>query len=147
MKEIIYKNINKYKVFLKYIVSAGISFFLDLILFSIFSFLLMKYIDAYAIILATIFARIMSSFINYLLNGNVVFKSNKKTVQNNTLIKYYILVVIQMCVSSLSVYFIYLITNFNETLIKIPVDVILFVVNYFIQKKFIFIERKNHEKN
>ena len=107
----------------------------------------MKYIDAYAIILATIFARIMSSFINYLLNGNVVFKSNKKTVQNNTLIKYYILVVIQMCVSSLSVYFIYLITNFNETLIKIPVDVILFVVNYFKQKKFIFIERKNHEKN
>ncbi len=147
MKEIIYNNINKYKVFLKYIVSAGISFFLDLILFSIFSFLLMKYIDSYAIILATIFARIMSSFINYLLNGNVVFKSNKKTVQNNTLIKYYILVVIQMCVSSLSVYFIYLITNFNETLIKIPVDVILFVVNYFIQKKFIFIERKNHEKN
>lgn len=141
MKEIICKLYNKYKVFLKYIFSAGLSFVIDLVLFSIFSLVLKQYISAYAIILSTFIARVISSFINYLLNGNMVFRSNNKVVENSTLIKYYILVVVQMCVSSFSVYFIYLLTHFNETLIKIPVDVLIFVVNYFVQKKFIFVRK------
>ena len=146
MKEIICKLFDKYKVFLKYIFSAGLSFVIDLALFSIFSLLLKQYIDAYAIILSTFFARAISSFINYLLNGNMVFRSNNKAIENVTLVKYYILVVVQMCVSSLSVYFIYLLTNINETLIKIPVDVLIFIVNYFVQKKFIFVRKDNYEK-
>ena len=133
MKEIICKLYNKYKVFLKYIFSAGLSFVIDLVLFSIFSLVLKQYISAYAIILSTFIARVISSFINYLLNGNMVFRSNNKVVENSTLIKYYILVVVQMCV--------YLLTHFNETLIKIPVDVLIFVVNYFVQKKFIFVRK------
>ena len=76
----------------------------------------------------------------------MVFRSNNKAVENVTLVKYYILVVVQMCVSSLSVYFIYLLTNINETLIKIPVDVLIFIVNYFVQKKFIFVRKDNYEK-
>ena len=146
MKEIICKLFDKYKIFLMYIFSAGLSFVIDLVLFSIFSLLLKQYIYAYAIILSTFFARAISSFINYLLNGNMVFRSNNKAVENVTLVKYYILVVVQMCVSSLSVYFIYLLTNINETLIKIPVDVLIFIVNYFVQKKFIFVRKDNYEK-
>ena len=65
--------IKKYKVFLKYIVSAGISFVLDLSLFTVFSILLKGNKVVNYILIATILARIISSLINYLLNRNSVF--------------------------------------------------------------------------
>ena len=146
MIEIICKNYKKYKIFIKYLFSAGISFAIDIVLFSIFSFLLKEYFETYFVVLATIFARILSSFVNYLLNGNVVFQSNKKAIENKNLVKYYTLAALQMFASLLSVQCLYLLTNFNETLIKIPVDVIIFVINYFVQKKFIFVKKEIYEK-
>ena len=130
--------IKKYKVFLKYIVSAGISFVLDLSLFTVFSILLKGNKVVNYILIATILARIISSLINYLLNRNSVFKKNDKVMDANTLIKYYVLVVIQMFVSATLVSLIYDATNIYETVIKIPIEIILFLVNYFVQKKFIF---------
>ncbi len=130
--------IKKYKVFLKYIVSAGISFVLDLSLFTVFSILLKGNKVVNYILIATILARIISSLINYLLNRNSVFKKNDKVMDANTLIKYYVLVVIQMFVSATLVSLIYDATNIYETVIKIPIEIILFMVNYFVQKKFIF---------
>lgn len=130
--------IKKYKVFLKYIVSAGISFVLDLSLFTVFSILLKGNKVVNYILIATILARIISSLINYLLNRNSVFKKNDKVMDANTLIKYYVLVVIQMFVSATLVALIYDATNIYETVIKIPIEIILFMVNYFVQKKFIF---------
>ena len=47
-----------------------------------------------------------------------------------------------MIVSSFTVYAIYEATKINETLIKIPVECVLFVINYFIQKMFIFTDKK-----
>ena len=64
-------------VFIKYLFSSGISFVLDLTLFTIFKFILKNNVGAY-ILLATIIARVISSFINYLLNRNAVFKSGEK---------------------------------------------------------------------
>lgn len=130
--------IKKYKVFLKYIVSAGISFVLDLSFFTVFSILLKGNKVVNYILIATILARIISSLINYLLNRNSVFKKNDKVMDANTLIKYYVLVVIQMFVSATLVALIYDATNIYETVIKIPIEIILFMVNYFVQKKFIF---------
>ncbi len=130
--------IKKYQVFIKYIFSAGISFAIDLILFSIFSFLLRNYLDDQAILLATVLARIISSFINYFLNRNAVFKNNKNKFDLITLIKYYALVVVQMFVSATLVYNLYKAIHIYETLIKIPVEIVLFLINYIIQKIFIF---------
>ena len=97
-----------------------------------------------AIILSTILARIISSLINYYLNRNKVFNSQEdKKMDKVTLIKYYLLVIIQMLVSSYSVSIIYSLTKINETLIKIPVECVLFVVNFFVQKLFIFNKEKN----
>ena len=82
---------------------------------------------------------------NYYLNRNAVFKMSDSKFDKKTLIKYYILVLIQMFVSGQSVYFIHKMININATLIKIPVDVILFVINYFsnahLYKKTIKIKR------
>lgn len=139
--------INKYKTFIKYIFSAGISFLLDLTLFTIFNAILKGILETKAIIVATISARVISSFINYHLNRNRVFASNKdgSKIDSSSFVKYVTLVIIQMLVSSFSVYALYNMTHINETLIKIPVECVLFLVNYFVQKLFIF-KKDSREK-
>jgi len=134
--------IKKHFVFIKYIFSAGISFVLDLSLFTLFSFLLKQSIGNSGIFVATILARIISSFINYLINRNTVFNNNGSGMDRVTLIKYYTLVVIQMFVSATAVSALYNAFSIYEVFIKIPVEVVLFLINYFVQKKFIFNDKK-----
>lgn len=131
--------VKKYEMFIKYIFVAGISFVIDIVFFSLFKFIFIG-----NIIVATILARVISSFINYLLNKDKVFKSNEKN--SKTIIKYYVLVVIQMLVSAFAVDNLYKLIHINATLIKIPVEFILFVCNYLIQKILIF-KRGNHENS
>ncbi len=130
------KLLNKYETFLKYILVAGISFVIDATLFYIFNTLCL--LD---IILATIIARCISSFINYLLNRDKVFKSNVSKAES--LLKYYGLVVVQMMVSALVVKGLSKIIPVNPVFIKVPVEFILFICNYLIQKIFIFKRGKN----
>lgn len=139
MIEFIKKTYKKYETFLKYIFVAGISFVIDILFFNIFNNLI-----SLSIILSTICARVISSFINYLLNRDKVFKSDENKLK--TVIKYYILVIIQMSVSALFVDNLYKLIKINPTIIKIPVEFTLFICNYIIQKVLIF-KKGNHEKN
>lgn len=125
--------IKKYETFIKYIFVAGISFVIDIILFTIFNSLL-NFKER--ILIATILARVISSFINYLLNREKVFKSSEGKVK--TAVKYYLLVVIQMFVSAFLVDTLYNLLKINATLIKAPVEFFLFICNYLIQKILIF---------
>lgn len=118
----------------KYIFSAGGSFVLDLFLFTIFNYLL-KNVIVISIILATVLARIISSFYNYFVNSRFVFKNHSKY----SVIQYYILVIVQMILSAVSVNLISkVLTEINVTIIKFFVDVIIFIINYIIQRNFIF---------
>ncbi len=130
----------KYKTFIKYIFSAGISFAIDLTLFTIFNLLFKNFIKDYSIIAATICARVISSVINYHMNRNAVFKKgDDRLADGKSFAQFAGLVVIQMCVSAGSVFGLHrLLPKINETLIKIPVECVLFLVNYFVQKVFIF---------
>lgn len=123
------------RVFIKYFFSAGISFAVDIILFAFFDLILVSLIGDFAIILATILARIISSLFNYYLNSRHVFKKYNK----RSIFKYYALVVIQMCVSASSVYILNLVfKSIYDFIIKIVVDIIIFIINYFVQRRFIF---------
>ena len=82
-------------------------------------------------------ARVISSLVNYFINRNKVFKNNENKMDVKTLIRYYLLVIIQMLVSATVVTSIYKSVHIYETLIKIPVEIVLFMVNYFVQKKFL----------
>ena len=126
-------SITIYLLFLKYIVVSLLSFILDISLFGIFKAF------KFTIINATIIARILSSILNYTLNKNKVFKSfNKKS-----LIKYYILVIIQMFISGYSVKFLHKIfVNKNVIFLKIIIDLIIFIVNYYIQREWVFKRRE-----
>ena len=117
-------------IIFKYIISSGLSFIIDISIFWLINNLFKN------IILATIFARIVSSLVNYMINRNVVFKSNES--RRKTVIQYYTLVLVQMLISAFSVDFIYTITKFAPIFIKIVVDSIIFVVNFLIQKYLIF---------
>jgi len=133
------KLVKQYYTFIKYIISALLSFFIDLGIFTIISKLLSFIIGDIAIIIGTIIARIISSLVNYLLNKNKVFNhDNGKSIDRSTLIKYYSLVVIQMFVSAFSVWITHKLIHIDVTIIKIIVDGLIFIVNYFVQKKYIF---------
>ena len=136
------KIIKKYETFLKYITVSIISFIIDIAFFNIILYVFIN-IDN-KIIISTIIARIISSLINYLLNKNKVFNSKEKVF--NTIIKYYGLVIIQMLISAFMVNFIYSKVSINPTIIKIPVEFIIFICNYLIQKVFIFKKDKNENK-
>ena len=123
--------------FFRYLLSAVSSFVIDIVLFHLFCLVFKPVTSLFYITIATVLARIVSSIYNYTLNHKFVFKSKEK--QNVTAVKYLILLVTQMFVSSFTVTVLSkLLVNISETIIKTFVDGILFIINYIIQKKFIF---------
>ena len=123
------------KTILKYIISAGMSFVIDISLFTLFNAGFYNALGNISIIVSTILARILSSLFNYIITSRVVFKKWNRL----SIIKYYVLVVTQMFVSAISVYGLnFIFINIEDTYIKICVDVIIFIVNYIVQKKLIF---------
>ena len=128
------KNKDEFIRIIKYVFSAGLSFVFDLLLFHMFNNLFLANFKL-KIILSTIIARIISSLYNYFINAKFVFENNNKS----SFFKYYVLVIIQMFVSAFSVYLIScLLKNINDSIIKFCVDIIIFVVNYIVQKKVVF---------
>ncbi len=128
---------------IKFLFSSGTSFLLDLILFTIFNYFLKNTFKLEAIFIATIFARILSSLYNYFLNSRFVFKNFTKT----SIFKYYILVILQMMISASLVYFINKYVKFlNPTIIKFNIEIILFLINYFVQNNFIFINKRDNKR-
>ncbi len=134
------KLINKYQIFIKYVFSSGFSFLLDLTLFSLF--LLVFCSSNHKIIIASFLARAISSFFNYLINKNAVFKNNKDP---KTIFNYYFLVIINITLSSLLVSQISTYLKIFPTIIKGIIDIFIFIANYFIQKNIIF--NKNKKDN
>ena len=131
-----------YKLFFKYMISSASSFYIDIILFSNFLKILPNIQLAKGIItaevIATIIARIISSIFNFTINSKVVYKNSSK----ETLLKYFILVIIQMLISAFSVSELVKIFMINstviKTIIKTIVDIIIFIINFIIQREFIF---------
>lgn len=125
-----------YKLFAKYIFSSLSAFVIDIILFSIFInlFTNINLDDKTKILLATISARIISSLYNFKINAKMVFKNMTKS----SYIKYAILVVIQMFVSAFGVAYFSKIIGIDLTGVKIIVDMVIFMVNFVVQREFVF---------
>ena len=130
-------SISIYKLFFKYILSAASSFILDVILFTIFYKLLDNSNSAF---IATVMARIISSLYNFFVNSKLVFKN----MSRSSFIKYVLLVIIQMFVSACSVNYFGRLLPINILVIKIAVDTIIFVVNFIVQREFVFKDRKKN---
>lgn len=122
--------------FLKYSLVSIISFVIDVILFKIFFNIFERFTNNGLIVLATILARIVSSFVNFILNKKFSFNNDNKI--SKTIIKYYTLCIIQMLTSGILVSLIYNLLGTSEVVIKIIVDTVLFFINYRIQRNWIF---------
>lgn len=122
-------------VFLKYLFSSLSSFLLDIGLFQLFCFFFAG-LPGY-IFMSTASARILSAAYNYLINYKVVFKSEKSHV--SSLPKYTLLAFIQMGLSAILVHaFVTLLPGAPEFLYKMPVDVCLFILSFYVQRRFVY---------
>lgn len=143
-------SIRVYKFIFAYFISSMISFAADISLFYIFTKLLTGVLGGITETVATVGARIISSFINYSINKNKVF--GKKSANTSTLLKYYRLAIPQMIVSALSVNILSAIFGAEAgaaTVIKMVVDTILFFVSYRIQQNWVFADtpkKRKHKK-
>lgn len=123
-----------YKLFIKYIVVAISSFFIDIVLFSLFLMAYNKIGIIYPIVASTVTARVLSSIYNYFINAKLVFKKMNKL----SILKYFLLVFVQMWVSAFAVSWICKAIPINPILLKVVVDTFIFIINFIIQREFIF---------
>ena len=126
-------SIRIYSVFLKFILS---SFVVDILLFTLLASLLRGVLPGYHILIATVGARIVSSLFNFVINKNSVFKNTSPSV--STLVKYIVLCVVQVSLSAGLVWTIFHFLGWNETLIKVIVDCLLFLFSFQLQREWVF---------
>ena len=125
------------KKFLRFMVSSLSASAIDLGLFTLFCNLFRGSFGMGYAAAATVLARIASSVYNYLINYKLVFKSRESYLQTG--LRYTVVAVIKMLLSAALVTgFLYLFQGIKEIRIKIPVDVVLFFVNYLVQRKFVY---------
>ena len=128
------------KSFLRFSGSSAICFLLDYGLFTLLnSVLLVAVPDGTRELLATYGARIVSAVTNFLLNRTLVFKDTGNA--GRSVFRYTILAIVQASLSAALVSNLQALThatNLLETVIKVPVDGILFLASYQIQKRWVF---------
>ena len=130
--KLVKERINKHIELIKYVIVAGICFVFDQFVFNIIMYFL---IENKFIMLSKILSRILSSILNYLLNSNVVFKKGGK----NSIIKYYMLVLVQVLISGVLIYIFKTILNgMSVMILSALIDIVIFIVNYIVQKYLIF---------
>ena len=126
-----------FKQFYKYIVSSVLSFLLDISAFWCLCRILKNMDLGIRIVSATVLARIISAAFNILMNYVFVFESRKNFIFSSG--KY---VVLAICIMLLSALFVskiaVLIPMFSPVLIKVCVDCLLFVLSFYMQKKYVF---------
>ena len=125
------------KKFIKFIFASLSSFVIDILLFHLFVFFFKDSFPVIYITLATVGARVISAVYNYLINYKFVFKS--RASRATSLTKYALLAIIQMSLSAgivSAVVFVF--PGCWETLVKAIVDMILFLISYAVQQRFVF---------
>lgn len=131
--------------FFKYIAASLSSSIIDLVLFTLFCYILKGNMQKLPGVLggipyvaaATVLARILSATYNFLVNYRVVFRSDEK--MGRSAVRYVLLAVIQMCLSAVLVTgAVYLLKAVPEVVIKAVIDTILFLISYYVQRKYVF---------
>ena len=131
-------SIRIYAIFLKFILVSLSSSIVDIVLFTVFLFVLKHFRGGAGsqIMIATVLARVLSSLYNFILNYKVVFQSSSSA--GKTMVKYFCLAVCIMFGSGFLVGQLHRVLPWPETLIKIPVDLLLFFVSYYVQREYVY---------
>ena len=117
--------------------SAICAAFLDISIYGVMTKVILDKLPLFGMLLiAFLSARIISSVLNFALNRRLPVSQNKNI--RDTIPKYYTLVVIQMIVSFVAIYFLCAKTGIDELIIKIIVDCILGLISYQVQLRWVF---------
>ena len=131
-----------YSLILKFVASSSIAAIIDQGLFYILARVSNFFLHTYSILFCIVIARIVSSFVNFNINRRVVFEC--RNTFKFTLIRYFALCISQILLSASLVWIISYILAIHApwmvTMIKIIVDVVLFFVNFYIQREWVFKE-------
>ncbi len=125
-----------YRIFLKFILSSLSSSLVDLLLFTLLVHILKPTGNPGYIFIATAIARVCSAVFNYGVNSKIVFEKN---IRSGTAVKYFCLAFLQMLCSAFLVHWVVSLFFGGEIFVKAIVDIILFILSYQIQNRFIFI--------
>ena len=118
-----------FKHLLSYIFSSGLSCVIDVSLYWLFLALGMHRAAS------NVIARVISSQVNYRMNKNIVFGKNGGKY---SMAKYYALCIVQGAISTGLVWWLPTVLPVSAGFVKIPVDVVLFVFSYMIQRDYVF---------
>lgn len=121
--------------FIKFIISALLSFIIDYIIFCVCIGLSNNPNDKVVLMFSTIIARVISSIFNYNFNKKIVFKKND---DKYSLVKYYILCITRMFASAILLILINSLNISNVYVIKIIVETLLFIASYKFQQMIVF---------
>lgn len=136
-------SIKIYKVILKFMFSSLASSVIDILMFTIFVWVIGDLVsNNVRVLIATVGARVISSLFNCIFNKKAVFKSNAS--YKKVIVKYYILCIVQTAISYLLVAGLSTLLKTSAegllVLIKVIVDVTLFFISYRIQKAWVYKE-------
>ena len=124
-------------IFIKYLISSGSSFVIDIVMFLWFCRITRSNIPLYYVAVSTVFARVISSIYNFIVNYIFVFKSKRN--RSVSVVRYFSLVVVIMVASALlTTVGVALFNPSSETIIKVIVDTMLFFVCYKVQQMMVF---------
>ncbi|MCQ2516095.1 MAG: bifunctional glycosyltransferase family 2/GtrA family protein [Saccharofermentans sp.] len=135
-------SIRIYKIFgiyfVKYLISSVSSFVIDILLFALFCKLLGNNAETpFYATTATVMARVISAIYNYLMNYKFVFTSKRS--HKSSAPRYIILAIIQMLLSAgIVTGLLFVFAGVPEVAIKIPVDLVLFLLSYYVQRRFVY---------
>jgi len=118
-----------FKHLLSYIFSSGLSCVIDVSLYWLFLALGMHRAAS------NVIARVISSQVNYRMNKNIVFGRGGGKY---SMVKYYALCIVQGALSTALVWWLPTVLPVSAGFVKIPVDVVLFVFSYMIQRDYVF---------
>ncbi len=127
---------------IKYIASSIIGFLTDIVFFAIVLQILAMY-SSENIVIATVVARVLSGFLNYIINKKSVFCFNGGAISSFT--KYVILFLFIMGSSAIATTGLDMLLE-DSVISKIIVDVSLFFFSYSIQQNWVFVKKISKKK-
>lgn len=135
--------------FLKFIGTALASWLVDYGLFVLLNFLLKTFCPGLEvsyqlwlvtitlrIAIAKVLARLASGVVNYSLNKKLVFEDKGSVKTSGP--RYLCVFVLNLLASVVLISTLCRLTGISENLLSIPVDIFLFIVNYFVQRAWVF---------
>lgn len=135
-----------YKVLFSFVWASTASAIIDWGLFTLITLMLASgpnphQTNPLSIFFATVTARIISALFNFFVNKNFVFRTKQDT--GSTMGKYYLLCALQMLTSFVGVYGLtILMPSVAPQWLKIPVDFLLFLISFQIQREWVFKPQK-----